>query len=197
MRLPALALLTAAGCATTPDPYTVDAIAPLAPVATPAGAAAAITGPIEVLGTGVPVHGAVYTRTFAAYKVHLAEGVAPWVRIYDAPSCDPPADPRPVIADLGEIRRVGGETHFFARGVQVGDRTLDIDTGTAPALVPVTVTLDPPTDPVPLFNYVVGKPVVVQLPGDGTVPGPGPGGVPGIGPPLGGPWLSCGVIELR
>ena len=191
MRFPALALATAAGCATTPDPYTVDAVAPLAPVATPAGADAAITGPIEILGTGSPVPGDDFMRTFAAYKVHLVEGAAPWVRVYDAPSCDAPEDPRPVIADLGLIRRVGNETHFFARGIQVRGGTLDIDTGTAAGLV----TLDPPLTP--LFNYVVGKPVVVQLPGDGTVAGPGPGGIPGIGPPLGGPWLSCGVIELR
>ena len=142
MKLHALALVVsataAAGCATTPDPYSVDAAAQLAPVATPAGAEAGITGPIEILGFALPFPDGDYSRTFAAYKVDLPEGAAPWVRIYTAASCDTPPDQAVVFADLGAIRRVGDQTHFFARGVQVGDREVDIDIGT----VASTATLE-------------------------------------------------------
>lgn len=184
MRLPALVALatTTTGCATTPDPYSVDAVAELAPVETQVGSDAGISGPLEILGSASPVPTPDYQRTFAAYKVHLGDGAAPWVRIYDAASCEAPT----ALVDLGVIRRVGDEAYFFAPQVDVDGRPVDIDTGTMTA----AVTLDPARS----YHYAVGKLAVVQRPGDGSAPTPGASG-PDVSP--GGAWLSCGVIELR
>ncbi len=188
MRLPALVALatTVTACATTPDPYSVDAAAELAPVETQIGGDAGITGPLEILGSASPVPTPDYQRTIAAYKVHLGKGAAPWVRIYDAASCEAPGDAPKAIADLGVIRRVGDEVHFFAPHVEVDGRPVDIDTG--------TVTADVTLNPAWSHGYAVGKLAVVQWPGDSSVPSPGGSG---SDIPPGGEWLSCGVIELR
>ncbi|HEX8108234.1 MAG TPA: hypothetical protein VF516_10930 [Kofleriaceae bacterium] len=179
MRLGAVMLV--AGCATTPDPYAVGAIAPLQPVGTPAGAEAGIDGPIEVLGS--PAYGRSFQQTFAAYKVHVPEGAAPWVRVYRTPSCTPVPESPALFDDLGAIRRVGGETHFFAPGVQVAGRIVDIDTR--------TVTAPGSLDPTYTYGYLIGMIAVVQAPGD-----PAAGGGPDD-PPAGGPWLACGAFEIR
>lgn len=188
MRIPAIFALatTTTGCVTTPDPYSVDAAAELAPLETQDGSEAGITGPIEILGSASPVPTPEYERAFAAYKVQLDQGAAPWVRIYDAASCEAPGDAPAALIDLGVIRRVGDEAHFFAPQVDVEGRLVDIDTG----MVTAAVSLDPARS----YHYAVGKLVVVQRPGDGSAPLPGASG-PDISP--GGAWLSCGVIELR
>jgi hypothetical protein len=153
----ALAVLAIPGCVTgadgPPRGYPVDAVAALAPLD---DAAALVDGPIEVLGTGMPDDAPVPAlRTVAAYHVRLASDVSPFIGMLSAASCrdrdllTAPDDPVPV-QDLGVLRRVGDETHFFAVSVPVGDRTVDIDTGTTTAFASRTarfpriiVALDP------------------------------------------------------
>ena len=129
----------------------------------------------------------------AAYRVQLPDGAAPWVRIVGGASCDAPDDPPRNVADLGKIRRVGDETHFFARHVEVAGVFMDVDTQTAVAYVAVSDAGDP-------RRSVVGNLAVVMVPGDETLPpgqgdGGGAGGGSGSYPPAG-PWLACGVFVL-
>lgn len=136
MKVHALAALAAAGCITgSQAPYPVDGIAQLEPInADPPY----ISGPIEVLGTGMPRNVDPGVRTFAAYHVQLPDHVEALVALDSAASC---ADREPLIAPddpiasqlLGYIRRVGDETHFFAPSVPVGGDPMDLDTETATA----------------------------------------------------------------
>lgn len=158
MKRHALVALTAAGCITgSQAPYPVDAVAQLAPLEV---GPPYITGPIEVLGTGMPED--VETpgvRTFAAYHVQLPDNVTTLLVIESAASCtdrEPlmaPDDPIPSQL-LGFIRRVGDETHFFTPITVDGSYT-EVDTGTATAfaspharfprvVVAVVLEYDPP-----------------------------------------------------
>jgi hypothetical protein len=136
VKLAALAALTAAGCITASQaPYPVDAVAQLAPLE---AGPPYITGPIEVLGTGMPEDVATSAvRTFAAYHVQLPDGLEALIVLENAASC---ADREPLMAPddpvpsqlVGSIRRVGDETHFFTV-TPVGDSYRDVDTETATA----------------------------------------------------------------
>lgn len=198
MKRAGLALLAAAGCAATPDPYAVDAVARLAPVA---GASVAITGDIEVLAPATPFHTEDFQRTLIAYKVALPDGAAPWVRILRTASCDP-AQSRPALfADAGAIRRVGDQAHFFARDVLIGGGTRDVDIN--------TVTIQASLDPVQWYTYLVGTVAVVQMPAPpGTAPEPFPEpaecpdketpfcvALTWVGHVVGGAWLACAPFE--
>lgn len=136
MKLHALAALTAAGCiADSQAPYPVDAVAQLELLE---AGPPYITGPIEVLGTGMPED--IETpgvRTFAAYHVQLPNNLAVLLVIDSAVSC---TDREPLIAPddpvptqlLGVIRRVGDETHFFTP-ITVDGYSTEVDTGTTTA----------------------------------------------------------------
>ena len=166
MKLAALAALAAAGCIPGPEaPYPVDAVAQLAPLdADPPS----ITGPIEVLGTGMPDDLASAVRTFAAYRVQLPENVEALIVLESAASC---ADREPLMAPddpvasqlVGLIRRVGNEAHFFTP-IAVGEFSREVDTGTATAFA----------SPLARFPRVV----VAVVPGDAPV-------------------RSCGVLVWR
>jgi hypothetical protein len=192
VRRPALlGALIAASCSTTPEPYRVVAVANLTPISatgrpTSGPLAGPISGPIELLDTGeaVPPEFDGY-HAMAAYHVQLPDGAVPWVRIFAAASCDAPGDDPQIIADLGTIRRVGDETHFFKRDVEVAGKLLDVDTQTAVVLLSVT---NPD-------RAVLGKLAVALAPGDETGTGSGSGGGSGSGNdayPRGGAWLACG-----
>ena len=139
MKALAIALLATAGCiATSPGEYRVDAVAELAPAD---AASPAIEGPIEFLATGMPSNVAdAGVRTVAAYRVRLPHDVTAIAALLSAASC---ADRTPLfsdddpvaVQDIGLLRRVGDETHFFAQFIQVGDRTLEADTETATVFV--------------------------------------------------------------
>ena len=200
------AVLAAASCDTTPEPYRAIAIAELAPTAAATGRpttgplAEPISGPLELLATGdagPPPQFGDAAHVVAAYRVALPDGAAPWIRIFAAPSCDAPGDDPPIVADLGLIRRVDGETHFFTRHVEVGGRLMDVDTQVAASLLQVTSPGGP-------GDYAIGKLAVAQVPGDDTLP-TGPGGGSGSGGgsgggsgsagyPPGGAWLACGAF---
>ena len=177
----------AVGCAVSPEPYPIVAVAELAPSPAAGGAAdGEITGAIDVLGTGLPpgIGGDLdFVRTVAAYRVRLPDGAAPWVRLYTAPSCEVAEDEALPEQDLGAIRRVGDEPHFVTRDVRFGGRPVELDTGTAVAYVSLA--------PAPV-QYLFDMIVVVLAPSDDgrtvvlnttrqTVP-------------AGGPWLACGVF---
>jgi hypothetical protein len=140
----AIAVLAAAGCLTgssggAQDGYPVEAVAQLAPLGVEP---ASISGPVEFLGTGMPSTAAEPgARTIAAYHVHLADDLGALVALVNAASCtdrEPLTTAEQPVAfqDLGLIRRVGDETHFFAPYVQIGDHLVDVDTGTTTAYVP-------------------------------------------------------------
>jgi hypothetical protein len=161
-----LAALACAGCAPSADPYPVVAAAELIPLA------ADITGPIEILGANSAgsASGDFELRSVAAFHVRLPDAAPRRVVIYDAGSCDAPAAPPRVIADLQTIRTVGNETHFFANNLLVKGHRVDVDIETAQA----ELALKPGT-----FFYVLGKIAVVQAaPADGS---------PGT-------YLACGVF---
>ena len=162
-----LAALACAGCAPVASPYPVVAAAELIPLA------ADITGPIEILGdnSAAPDTGDFELRSLAAYHVRLPDSTPRRVLIYDARSCDAPAEPPRIIADLQTVRRVGTETHFFANNLLVNGHRVDIDIETAQA----EIALKPGT-----FFYVLGKIAVVQA------------AAPEDGPP--GTYLACGVF---
>lgn len=97
-----------------------------------------ISGPLELLGT--PSTAATDDfHTLAAYRIRLPDDALRRVQILALPDCDAPYDPtqRLPIADLGVIRRVAGESHFFAIGIHAGDRTIALDTGTARGLASI------------------------------------------------------------
>lgn len=172
---PAMLAVIVAGCAASAEPYRVDAVADLVALR-PEGAG--IAGPLEMLGPGAPA-GATF-RTIAAYRVQLPAGAAPWIRLYATLSCDGPDDRSRVFDDLGLIRRVGDETHFFARDVQVGGRTIDVDIQTVATLA----SPEPAT-----FGNVFDLIAVAQAPDDGSAVDPSTGQPvpPGL-------WLACGAF---
>lgn len=138
MKVHALAALAGAGCITgSPGPYPVEAVAQLEPRSVDCP----IAGPIEVLGTGMPRDVAdPGVRTFAAYHVQLPENFTPWVLLANTASCadlESPTPPDPPISSevLGEIRRVGEETHFFTDAGPVGGSFILVDTETVTAVV--------------------------------------------------------------
>lgn len=136
MKRHALAALTAAGCLTgSQAPYPVDAVAQLAPLE---AGPPYLTGPIEVLGTGMPED--IETpglRTFAAYHMQMPDNLTALLVIESAASCTDrtllmsPDDPVPSQL-LGTIRRVGDETHFFTP-ITVDGYYTEVDTETATA----------------------------------------------------------------
>ena len=135
MKIQAFTVLAGAGCITgAQDAYPVDAVAQLAPMSPDVPR---IEGPIELLGTGMPSDvAASLARTVAAYRVQLPDDLSPWVGLVSAASCtdrEPLAAPDDPLAfqDLGLIRRVGEETHFFARYFRTGEPTIEVDTETA------------------------------------------------------------------
>jgi hypothetical protein len=135
VKIQAFTVLAGAGCITgSQEAYPVDAVAQLAPMSPDVPP---IEGPIELLGTGMPSDvAAPLARTVAAYHVQLPDDLAPWLALVSAASCtdrEPLTAPDDPVAfqDLGLIRRVGEETHFFVRSVRMGDRTIDVDTETA------------------------------------------------------------------
>lgn len=215
--LGAAGVAAAVSCDTAPDPYTVIGYAVLAPLDAPGRPASGplarpITGRLEILATGdaapPPPDQLDIEHVVAAYKVALPDGAAPWVRIFDATSCAAPGDDPLILADLGLIRRVDGETHFFRRHVSVDGTSIAVDTQIAQLVAPVG-TGDPVFD-------TIGKIAVVMVPGEdrGNVPDPtgcpmGSGSDPppppspgcgdgggSAGYPPGGPWLACGVFVL-
>lgn len=170
-----LSILACAACVTDAEPYPVAAVANLAPMG------AEITGPIEVLGV-VRTPPNSYQRTLAAYRVHLPDLAPRRVRIFQMTVCD--MDAVPVgrdgmkhlieLADLQEIRRVGDQTHFFAPGIDVAGRRVDVDVGTVQAAIS--------TNGPDASGYVIGQIAVVQEldHADGT---------PGA-------WLACGGFTV-
>jgi hypothetical protein len=124
-----LAALACAGCASGTQPVPVEAAAPLMPIAED------ITGSIELLGddSAAAETGDFELRSLAAYRVRLPDALPRRVLIYDASSCEVPAERPRVIADLQRIRRVGNETHFFAHDILVNGQRMDIDLETAQA----------------------------------------------------------------
>lgn len=165
----ALVLALALGaCAPAAEPYPVIAAAELTAIAQDGS----ITGPIEILGSNVDGDETTdfQLRTLAAYHVHLPDAAPRHAVIYHATSCEVP-DTRPfVFADLQTIRTVGNETHFFASGILVDGRRIDVDTE--------TVQAELSTDPATGLD-VLGKIAVVQAPDVDGAPGA---------------WLACGVF---
>ena len=178
-----IAAALGAGCTTTDDSYVIDAFAELAPLG---AAGPQITGRLEVLSATQRGDSADYERAIAAHRVQLPAAASPWIRLWIAPACEPGAGQPMLYQDLGLIRQVGDDVHFFDRGVVVAGRTIDLDIGTATA----AVTLDP----VPsgdLFKLIA----VAQAPGS-------EGGetttevIGGRVVPVGGAWLACGAFAL-
>jgi len=134
-----------------PREYPVDAVAQLAPriggsLPSPTESLDAgplrldlpyVVGPIEVLGTGkpstVPDTG---PRTLAAYRVQLSDDLAPRLVLMNVDTCveiGPVMRPNGgAFQDLGLLRRVGDETHFFVP-VGEGSRRIYVDTETTTA----------------------------------------------------------------
>jgi hypothetical protein len=115
-----------------------------------------VHGPLEVLGTGSRLQAEDDLRdgrTLAAYRVVLPDFTPRRVRIYKLDRCDPDLRGVPVLADLEEIRRVGGDTHFIATSIVVDGHLAEVDTETTHAevsMVPGTRT------------YIIGQIAVVS-----------------------------------
>jgi len=166
-----------AACGVTREPYEVLASANLLP------GAADIHGPLELLGTGDAKPDSVSEHMFAAYHVRLPDPRPRRIRLFTAASCDAPHDTVALAWNLGQIRQVGAETHFFSTDVEIGGRVIDVDVVTRFAYIHVN-----PDNPA--FD-ALGMIAVVQDLEDGDTP-PGPGvGTQGAGP---GAWLACGVF---
>jgi len=78
-------------------------------------------------GTGRDGTGPDAYHTFAAFNVRLPDDTPRRVRMYTPASCDTPHSDARLVWNLGEIRRVGAETHFFSSGVEIGDRLVNVD----------------------------------------------------------------------
>lgn len=173
----------AGGCTATDDSYGVDAFADLVlPGVLPGvGAQQSVTGRFEVLSPAARDDDPNYARVIAAYRVQLPAGAAPWVRLWSEPDCNFQGGQATLYQDLGLIRQVGDEVHFFERDVVVAGRTIDLDVGTTTA----QVTLDDTQ-----FGRLYDLSIVVQVPDDTseltTVM------VGGGLAPVGGPRLACG-----
>jgi hypothetical protein len=169
----AIAALALAGCAATPATYSVVAIGELG------SADGAISGPLEILGANsllYPEEEEALPRSVAAFRVTLPDDRPRRVLLYSARSCaeleDPAATPAPV-DDLQLIRRVGGETHFFADVAGRDGAAVELDVQTAIA----RISMNPDSR-----RYAIGKIAVVREL-------EGPDGAPGRS-------VACGVFEL-
>jgi hypothetical protein len=170
-----------ASCAVTPEPYEVIATADLVP------GTLGITGQLEILGTGDPKPDPATYHMVAAYRVRLPDSTPRRLRLFTPASCDTPHDDVVPSWNLGQIRRVGVETHFFATEVAIGDRTIDVDVVTRY----VFVDTGPDTPLFHVFNMIA---VVQDLQNDDDDQyGPGRRHQ-GSGP---GDWLACGVFTRR
>ena len=182
--LAAFAVATAlAGCTATDDSYGIDAFAELSPLA-PAGPR--ITGRLEVLSAGARNDNVDFDRTIAAHRVDLPAGTSPWIRLWIVSSCVTQGGSPVLYQDLGLLRQVGDDVHFFKRGVVIAGRTVDLDIGTTSARV--TLGSDPFGGPESrrLFDMVA----VAQDPVDGGETTTEI--VTGLAVPVGGAWLACG-----
>ena len=164
----------AGGCVTTDDHYDIDLYAEVHPLG---AAGAQFGGQFEVLA---PARGENpdFSHTIAAFHVTLPPGAAPWVRLWMMPSCESQGGQAQLYKDLGVIRQVGDEVHFFERDVVLSGHTTDLDIGTVAA--PVTVEL---------AELHAEYPVVIQAP---DPDGPTTTSSFGETVPVGGPWLACG-----
>jgi len=176
----AIATLACAGCSVSPEPYEVVATAELSP------GTANIAGTLEVLGTGEARPSDLVYHSVAAYHVRLPDDTPRRIRMYTPASCDTPHTDARATWNLGQIRRVGDETHFFSSGVEIGDRLVDVDVITRA----VFISLNPAASDFYPPNLVA---VVEDLvPGDDDITGP-------TAEPPGPPprdWLACGLITL-
>ena len=173
-------LVVLAGCGITPEPYEVIAAANLSG---PAG----IDGPLELLAPGTAIPQTDGRHMLAAYRIHLPDLAPRRIRLFRPASCDTLHEDVTLTHDLGTIRRVENETHFFAPA-SIAGRIVDVDIMTAIAFV----TLNPEAREF----YALGMIAVVQDVGDDEpAPDPGPpgSGPTGSGP---GPWLACGAFEI-
>jgi hypothetical protein len=170
--------IVCAGCEVTPQPYEVIAVANLGP------GTQNIEGPLELLGTGEVKSGFFSYHMMVAYRVRLPDQTPRRLRLFAPASCDTPHDQATVVWNLGEIRRVGDETHFFMRDIAISDRVVDIDVITQSA----AIDLDPEFRPYYALDLIA---VVQDLDDDHTVPGPTFSAVPGPGP-----WLACAPFTL-
>lgn len=175
----------AAGCTTTDDRYGVDAFAELVPLpdTTPR-----VTGRLEVLSPAQRDDSVEFARVVAAHRVELPAGSAPWIRLWVAPSCAPQDEPMTLYQDLGLIRQVDDDVHFFDRNAVIAGHTVDVDVGTAIA----RVTLDPASRPGVTSGRLFDLIAVAQAPGD-------PHDTTtelssGRNVPTGGAWLACGTF---
>jgi hypothetical protein len=172
----AIVALACAGCSASPEPYEVVARAELSP------GTANIDGTLEMLGTGEASPSPSAYHSFAAFHVRLPDDTPRRIRLYVPASCDAPHAGARVVWNLGEIRRVGDETHFFSSGVEIGDRLVNVDVITRAAFI----VLDPDAPD----YYALNLAAVVEdlVPGDADATGPiadPPGAAPRD-------WLACG-----
>jgi hypothetical protein len=178
MRAIAVVTLACAGCSVSPEPYEVIATVDLS------AGTANIAGTLEMLGTGEARPDPINYHTFAAFHVRLPDDTPRRIRLYTPPSCDTPHSDARVTWNLGEIRRVGDETHFFSSGVEIGDRLVNVDVVTRAAFIvlePEAADFYPP-------NLVA---VVEDLvPDDATGPIADPPGTPPHD------WLACGRFTI-
>lgn len=182
--------IACAGCGTSRPPYEVIAVANIQP------GTETIAGPLEVLGIGEPGPDSGGYHMLVVDHLRLPSDRPRRIRLYTTfvlgspytpASCDTPhADTRP-IWNLGEIRRVGDETHFFVDEVEIGDRVLSVDVRTQFAFINLEAEGDSQ------FYPTVVLAVVEEL-----VPG-APNGTGFVFDPQGsGPrdWLACGAFVV-
>ena len=178
--------IACAGCATSQPPYEVIAVANIQP------GTETIAGPLELLGLGEPGLDPYGDHMLAVDHLRLPSDRPRGIRLYTTfvlgspftpASCDTPRADVRAVWNLGEIRRVGDETHFFVDGVEIGDRVLSVDVRTQFAFL----NLAPDSQ---LYAPVVLAVVEELVPGAPT----------GIlfDPPGSGPrdWLACGAFVV-
>lgn len=171
--------LACAGCGVTPEPYEVLAAANLAP------GTLDIAGPLQILGRG-QASGFVLYYAIAAYHVRLPDDTPRRIRLLSPAACDAPPEQTALIWELGEIRRVGDETHFFARGIPDGHRPVAVDIETTAAYVDLSSQ--------GTFGASSLMAVVQDLPPDGEPWQEGPvAGPPGSAT---GDRLACGLFTV-
>ena len=168
-------------CAASSDPYPVFASAELTPLGEQ------ITGRLEVLGTGEPHPQLFADHRVAGYHVHLPDARPRRVLVYEPATCDTPRANATLLWDLGEIRRVGDQAHFFIEDTVVGDQVVDVDVVTQWLFI----HNDAPTD-----RFYAGDMIaVVQDLVEGVRDEIGP--VEGESVHAGdGSWLACGPFRI-
>jgi hypothetical protein len=177
----AILTLASAGCSVSPTPYEVIAASELAP-----GTANDIAGTLEILGTGDASSAPLGYHTFVAFRVRLPDDTPRRIRLYTPASCDTPHPDAKMVWNLGEIRRVGDETHFFSSGVEIGDRLVNVDVVTRAAFIGLNADAK---DYYPPNLVAVVEDLVA---GDDNATGP-------ISDPPDTPphdWLACGRFTL-